>query len=80
MNQNEFKQYPPKPELKSDNGQLGSSIAKVGVFMVLFYFLSGGSIDTVLAILIILMIHELGHLTAMKIFKRLKIFPKNLKF
>ena len=69
MNQNEFKQYPPKPELKSDNGQLGSSIAKVGVFMVLFYFLSGGSIDTVLAILIILMIHELGHLTAMKIFK-----------
>ncbi|MDG2330604.1 MAG: hypothetical protein P8M05_03330 [Flavobacteriales bacterium] len=69
VNQNEFKQYPPKPELKSDNGQLGSSIAKVGVFMVLFYFLSGGSIDTVLAILIILMIHELGHLTAMKIFK-----------
>lgn len=69
MNKDEFKQYPPKPDLKSEKGQLGSTIAKVGVFIVLFYFLSGGSTDTVLAILIILLIHELGHLTAMKIFR-----------
>jgi len=79
MEKEEFQQYPPKPELGADKTTVPKFIFTLGAFGLLFYFLSGGSIDAVFTILIILLIHEFGHLTAMKLLgqriESILIFP-----
>lgn len=69
MENEQQNQYPPKPEAGKGVVGAGSSIISLGLFAVLFFFITGGSIDAIIAVLIILLIHELGHLTAMKVFK-----------
>jgi Zn-dependent protease len=79
MEKEQFQQYPPKPELSTDKTTVPKFIFTLGMFGLLFFFLSGGSIDAVIMILIILMIHEFGHLTAMKLLNQriesILIFP-----
>ena len=67
MEKEEFRQYPPKPGLGTDKTTVRKFIFTVGMFGLLFFFLTGGSVDAVLIVLVILFIHEFGHLTAMKL-------------
>ena len=64
----DYKQYPPKPEQTGSSvGKLGSLIGTLGM-LVVFFLITGGSMDAMIAVVIVLMIHELGHLTMMKLF------------
>ncbi|MBL4706138.1 MAG: hypothetical protein JKY54_16550, partial [Flavobacteriales bacterium] len=64
----ELNQYPPKPTVGTGQRKMGGSLVSVLIFVLLFFMVSGGSIDMVIVMILILMIHEFGHLTAMKIF------------
>lgn len=69
--------YPPKPEVveKKEN-MLVQSLFSLLTYFVLFYFLFEKNIAYIAAILMVIIIHEMGHLLAMKAFKysNVKIF------
>jgi len=69
--------YPPKPEVveKKENILIRSMMSLLTYF-VLFYFLFEKNIAYIAAILLVIIIHEMGHLLAMKVFKysNVKIF------
>ncbi|MBK7309814.1 MAG: site-2 protease family protein [Sphingobacteriaceae bacterium] len=70
-------EYPAKPELqeKSKNSWSRSAISLL-IYMVLFYVLFDQNIAYIAAITVVVIIHEMGHLLAMKIFNysNVKIF------
>lgn len=69
--------YPPKPEIieKTEN-TLVRSLMSLLTYFLLFYFLFEKNIAYIAAILVVIIIHEMGHLLAMKAFKysNVKIF------
>lgn len=69
--------YPPKPVIVERNeNSFMRSILSLLVYFFLFYFLFERNIAYIAAILMVIIIHEMGHLLAMKIFKysNVKIF------
>jgi stage IV sporulation protein FB len=69
--------YPPKPivEEKSQNA-LRRSLVSLLIYAVLFYFLFDRNIVYIAAILVVIIIHEMGHFLFMKLFNysNVKIF------
>ncbi len=69
--------FPPKPILSERNdNSLVRSLISLGIYFLLFYFLFERNIAYIAAILVVILIHEFGHLLAMKAFKysNVKIF------
>lgn len=69
--------FPPKPVLAERNeNSLVRSLISLGIYFLLFYFLFERNIAYIAAILVVILIHEFGHLLAMKAFKysNVKIF------
>lgn len=79
LNQEPFTpgEYPAKPELeeKTSNSWVRSAFSLL-IYMVLFYVLFDQNIAYIAAITVVVIIHEMGHLLAMKIFNysNVKIF------
>jgi len=69
-------EYPAKPELIEQNSSWTRSAFSLLLYMVLFYVLFDQNIAYIAAITVVVIIHELGHLLAMKIFNysNVKIF------
>lgn len=67
--------FPPKPMPTGGDNPLMRSVLSLGFFIFAFYLLFG-SFQYVLLMLLVLLIHEAGHLIAMKMFgyKELSIF------
>ncbi|MEO6303940.1 MAG: site-2 protease family protein [Bacteroidia bacterium] len=69
--------FPPKPVLvqKSQNAMIRSLIS-LFIYGVLFYFVFGQNLAYIAAILIVIIIHEMGHFLFMKLFNysNVKIF------
>lgn len=69
--------YPPKPTVveKKENA-LRRSIISLGIYAILFYTLFNQPIVYIAAILVVIIIHEMGHFLAMKAFdySNVKIF------
>lgn len=70
-------EYPAKPELQENSKNSWTrSVFSLLIYMVLFYLLFDQNIAYIAAITVVVIIHELGHLLAMKIFNysNVKIF------
>jgi stage IV sporulation protein FB len=70
-------EYPPKPEMLDQSGRSWTRSAfSLLLYMVLFYILFDQNIAYIAAITVVVIIHELGHLLAMKYFNysNVKIF------
>ena len=65
---NPWQTYPPKPEIKQRKANINQSIISLLLFIVAFYFFLGEDLELVLILAIVVLIHELGHLAAMKLF------------
>jgi len=63
--------YPQKPELieKESKGSFSSTIFSMVLFVMVLLFVFSDKINFVLLLLIVLLIHELGHFLFMKLFK-----------
>ena len=61
--------YPPKPILaeKKENAATRSLIS-LALYAVLFYFLFDRNISYIAAVLLVIIIHEMGHFAFMKLF------------
>jgi stage IV sporulation protein FB len=68
--------YPNKPLLEQATTNRSKSITNIILFLVISYFYFDKNISLVVTVFIILLIHELGHLVAMRLFNynNLKIF------
>lgn len=59
--------YPPKPVLvQNRKNWIMRSMISLAIYAVLFFFIMGGSLTYIAAVLLALLIHELGHFFAMK--------------
>jgi stage IV sporulation protein FB len=69
-------EYPAKPEMMEQSSSWTRSAFSLLLYMVLFYVLFDQNIAYIAAITVVVIIHELGHLLAMKIFNysNVKIF------
>jgi stage IV sporulation protein FB len=69
-------EYPSKPEMMEQSSSWTRSAFSLLLYMVLFYVLFDQNIAYIAAITVVVIIHELGHLLAMKIFNysNVKIF------
>lgn len=67
----EFDYYPQKPDLieRESRGSLSSTIFSMVLFVMVFLFVFADSVRFVVMLLIVLVIHELGHYIMMKLFK-----------
>ena len=67
----EFDYYPQKPDLieRESRGSLSSTIFSMVLFIMVFLFVFADSVRFVAMLLIVLVIHELGHFLMMKLFK-----------
>ena len=67
----EFDFYPQKPDLieRESRGSLSSTIFSMVLFVMVFLFVFADSVRFVAMLLIVLVIHELGHYIMMKRFK-----------
>jgi len=67
----QFDFYPQKPELveKEARGSLASTIFSMVLFVMVFLFVFSESVNFVLMILLVLLVHELGHFAFMKLFR-----------
>lgn len=67
----EYDFYPPKPELiePKAKGNLALTIFSIVLFVMTFLFVFTDEVNFVFHILIVLLIHELGHFSMMKLFK-----------
>lgn len=74
--QTEIFEYPPKPEITDKKQTILKSIYSVLIFGAAFYFLFGWDLVSLAILIGIILIHELGHFTAMKLYnyKDLSIF------
>ena len=67
----DFDFYPQKPELieQKTKGKLSTTVLSVVLFVMTFLFLFSEEVDFIFHLLIVLLIHELGHFLLMKLFK-----------
>ncbi len=67
----DFDFYPPKPELiePKAKGSLALTIFSIVLFVVTFLFIFTDELNFVFHLLIVLLVHELGHFAIMKLFK-----------
>lgn len=67
----EFDFYPPKPELiePKAKGNLALTIFSVVLFVMTFLFVFTDEVNFVFHLLIVLLVHELGHFAMMKLFR-----------
>jgi Zn-dependent protease len=67
----EYDFYPPKPELVEPKakGNLALTIFSIVLFVMTFLFVFTDEVNFVFHILIVLLVHELGHFSMMKLFK-----------
>ncbi|MDX2361211.1 MAG: site-2 protease family protein [Crocinitomicaceae bacterium] len=67
----EFDLYPPKPDLieRKQKGGLSLTIFSLVLFIMAFLLLVGDEVIFVADLVMVLLIHELGHFVMMKIFK-----------
>jgi Zn-dependent protease len=68
--------FPQKPVITKKNDTVSKSIINISLFLLIAYFYFNKDIYLVIAVFIVLAIHELGHLFAMRFFNYtdLKIF------
>lgn len=66
----DFDFYPPKPELVEQQPKSGLSmtIFSLVLFIMVFVFIAGDELDFILQLVLVLIIHELGHFLTMKWF------------
>jgi stage IV sporulation protein FB len=61
--------YPPKPIVAEKNqNALRRSLISLFIYAVMFYFLFEQNITVIAAVLVVIIIHELGHFSFMKLF------------
>lgn len=75
--QQEQSVYPPKPQIAQKQGNpVWRSITSLLLYAVLFYFLFEPNPSLIAALLLVILVHELGHFALMKIFNysNVKIF------
>ena len=67
----EFDLYPPKPTLNEPKvkGSLAMTIFSIVLFILTFLFVFTDEVNFVFHLLIVLLVHEMGHFTMMKLFK-----------
>lgn len=67
----EYDFYPPKPELVEPKakGNLALTIFSIVLFVMTFLFVFTDEVNFVFHILIVLLVHEMGHYSMMKLFK-----------
>jgi stage IV sporulation protein FB len=67
---NEFDYYPDKPTLKTENGsnQWLKTVGSIFAFIVVFALLFKDQINFIIALVLVILIHELGHFLFMKKF------------
>jgi Zn-dependent protease len=67
----EFDFYPPKPELivPKAKGNLALTIFSIVLFVMTFLFVFTDEVNFVFHLLIVLLVHELGHFAMMKLFR-----------
>jgi stage IV sporulation protein FB len=61
--------YPPKPVYKPSSSWVIKSIISIILYITAFYIFLDSSINLILIVVVVLLIHEMGHLLAMKYFK-----------
>lgn len=66
----DFDFYPQKPELVEEKPKSGLSmtIFSLVMFIMIFLFVAGDAIEFILQLVIVLLLHELGHFITMKMF------------
>ncbi len=66
----EFDYYPPKPELVEPKvkSSLAVTVFSIVLFVLVFLLFFGNEVNFIVYLLIVLIIHELGHYFAMKLF------------
>lgn len=66
----EFDFYPQKPELVEEKPKSGISLTifSLVMFIMIFLFIAGDAIDFIFQLVIVLLIHEMGHFLMMKWF------------
>lgn len=69
MEQYDF--YPPKPELIENKAKssLSMTVLSIVIFAMTFLLLFGDEINFIIYLIIVLLVHELGHFSMMKLFK-----------
>ena len=69
MEDNDF--YPQKPDLieEKSKGKLSTTVFSMVLFIMTFLFLFAEEVDFIFHLIIVLLIHELGHFLLMKLFK-----------
>jgi stage IV sporulation protein FB len=68
----EFDVHPPKPELIEEpetKTNWGATVFSIVLFVLVFVFLFSGEINFILALVVVILIHEMGHFAMMKLFK-----------
>lgn len=62
--------YPPKPELieRESKTNWAATVFSIVLFVLVFMFLFSNEINFILALVIVLLIHEMGHFLMMKLF------------
>lgn len=67
----DFDFYPNKPELieEKPKGGLSLTIFSMVLFVLVFLLLMGDEVNFIFSLLVVLIIHELGHFVFMKVFK-----------
>ena len=67
----DFDFYPTKPELieEKPKGGLSLTIFSMVLFVLVFLLLLGDEVNFIISLLVVLIIHELGHFITMKLFK-----------
>lgn len=67
----DFDFYPTKPELieEKPKGGLSLTIFSMVLFVLVFLLLLGDELNFIISLLVVLIIHELGHFICMKLFK-----------
>ncbi len=66
----EFEFYPQKPELVEEKPKSGLSLTifSLVLFVMAFLFIASDAVDFIVQLVIVLLIHELGHFITMKMF------------
>lgn len=66
----DFDFYPPKPELVEEKPKSGISmtIFSLVMFVMIFLFIASDAIEFILQLVIVLLLHELGHFITMKLY------------
>ena len=70
MEDQEYKYYPPKPESGLQQQNWMKALMSMAFFVLIFLLFFGNDLNLVVNILLILFVHEVGHLTAMKLLKQ----------